>query len=66
MLVWEPPTRLVFTWQINGSWQFDPDPERASEIECLDGQQAIRDAINGGGGWALLLEGFAKTVAEQG
>jgi uncharacterized protein YndB with AHSA1/START domain len=32
--VWEPPTRLVFTWQINGSWQFDPDPERASEIEA--------------------------------
>ena len=87
VLVWEPPTRLVFTWQINGSWQFDPDPERASEIEArftasgpeqsfvdvehryferLDGGQAIRDAITGGGGWALLLDGFAKTVAEQG
>jgi hypothetical protein len=21
------------TWQINGEWQFDPDPARASEIE---------------------------------
>jgi uncharacterized protein YndB with AHSA1/START domain len=87
VLVWEPPHRLVLTWQINGSWRFDPDPEKASEIEArftaagpgecvvevehrhferLDGGQAVNDAINGGGGWALLLDGYAKTVAEQG
>jgi len=23
----------LFTWQINGHWQFDPDPTHASEIE---------------------------------
>ena len=33
VLAWEPPRRLVVTWQINGEWQFDPDPEHASEIE---------------------------------
>ncbi|GAB4055055.1 SRPBCC family protein [Catellatospora paridis] len=33
VLVWEPPHRLVVTWQINGSWQYDPDPAHASEIE---------------------------------
>jgi uncharacterized protein YndB with AHSA1/START domain len=85
--VWEPPSRVVFTWQINGSWQFDPDPDHASEIdvrftatgpaetlveiehrhfERLVGGRTIRDAINGGGGWALLLKGFANTVSEQG
>jgi uncharacterized protein YndB with AHSA1/START domain len=31
--VWEPPHRIVVTWQINGHWQYDPDPARASEIE---------------------------------
>jgi uncharacterized protein YndB with AHSA1/START domain len=33
VLVWEPPHRVVFTWQINEAWQFDPDPEHASEID---------------------------------
>jgi uncharacterized protein YndB with AHSA1/START domain len=33
VLAWEPPHRLVVTWQINGEWQYDPDPARASEIE---------------------------------
>jgi uncharacterized protein YndB with AHSA1/START domain len=85
VLTWEPPHRLVFTWQINGSWQFDPDPEHASEIhvaftadgaettvevehrhfERLVGGEGINGAIRGGGGWAQLLDGFAKTAAEQ-
>jgi uncharacterized protein YndB with AHSA1/START domain len=33
VLAWEPPHRLVVTWQINGQWQYDPDPAHASEIE---------------------------------
>jgi uncharacterized protein YndB with AHSA1/START domain len=33
VLAWEPPHRLVVTWQINGMWQFDPEPANASEIE---------------------------------
>jgi uncharacterized protein YndB with AHSA1/START domain len=33
VLAWEPPHRLVVTWQINGHWQYDPDPAHASEIE---------------------------------
>jgi uncharacterized protein YndB with AHSA1/START domain len=73
--------------QINGSWQFDPDPLRASEIEArfradgdeqrvvevehrhferLDGGRGIRDAIDGRGGWAQLLDGVAAVVAHAG
>jgi uncharacterized protein YndB with AHSA1/START domain len=33
VLAWEPPHRLLVTWQINGEWQYDPDPQHASEIE---------------------------------
>src|SRR5713226_9297284 len=34
VLAWEPPHRLLVTWQVNGSWQYDPDPLHASEIEA--------------------------------
>ena len=27
VLAWEPPDRVLFTWQIGGDWQFDPDPD---------------------------------------
>jgi uncharacterized protein YndB with AHSA1/START domain len=30
---WEPPGRLVFTWQIGPSREPVPDPNRASEVE---------------------------------
>jgi DNA-binding transcriptional ArsR family regulator/uncharacterized protein YndB with AHSA1/START domain len=33
VLVWEPPRRIVVTWQVNPAWVYEPDPTRASEIE---------------------------------
>ena len=33
VIVWEPPHRLVLTWQITGEWRYDPDPAHASELE---------------------------------
>ena len=33
VLVYEPPERLVFTWDISPQWQLESDLDRASEVE---------------------------------
>jgi uncharacterized protein YndB with AHSA1/START domain len=46
VLVWDPPHRLVLAWQINSSWQFEPDLAKSSEVEIrftslMDGQRRV-------------------------
>jgi uncharacterized protein YndB with AHSA1/START domain len=33
VLAYEPPHRIVFSWDINLQWQIETDPERTSEVE---------------------------------
>jgi uncharacterized protein YndB with AHSA1/START domain len=33
VLAYEPPHRVVFSWDISPQWQIETDPERTSEIE---------------------------------
>jgi uncharacterized protein YndB with AHSA1/START domain len=33
VLVYEPPARVCFSWDINLQWQIETDPARASEVE---------------------------------
>jgi uncharacterized protein YndB with AHSA1/START domain len=33
VLVWEPPKRVVTTWQLQADFTYDPDPAKGSEIE---------------------------------
>lgn len=33
ILAFEPPTRVVFSWDIGPTWQIEPDPANASEVE---------------------------------
>jgi uncharacterized protein YndB with AHSA1/START domain len=33
VLVYEPPTRIVFTWDISPQWQIESDQNKTSEVE---------------------------------
>ena len=33
VLAYEPPDRIVFSWDISPRWELEPDPAKASEVE---------------------------------
>jgi uncharacterized protein YndB with AHSA1/START domain len=45
VLAFEPPRRVVFSWDITTQWQIEADPERTSEVEVrftAEGPQRTR------------------------
>jgi uncharacterized protein YndB with AHSA1/START domain len=64
VLTWEPPSRLVLGWQLNGRWEYDPDFLTEVELSFAPAQ---------GGGTLVTLEhrdlerfgADAEKIAEQ-
>ncbi|MFT3725355.1 MAG: SRPBCC family protein [Hyphomonadaceae bacterium] len=49
MTVWDPPKRIVFTWEINGQWKPESNPKFASEVEVrfiAEGPSRTRVELN--------------------
>jgi uncharacterized protein YndB with AHSA1/START domain len=66
VLVYEPPTRVVISWDISPQWQIETDPEKTSEVEVRFIAEAPdrtrvelehRNIDRHGDGWAALREG---------
>ena len=66
VLAFEPPTRIVFTWEISPHWQLETDPSRASEVEVRfipEGAERTRFELEHrhldrhGDGWEGLRDG---------
>ena len=69
VLVYEPPTRILLSWNISPSWQLESDPERESEWEvCFIPETPTRTRVElehrhldrHGEGWEGLREGVGS------
>ncbi|MET0417648.1 MAG: SRPBCC family protein [Actinoplanes sp.] len=68
ILAYDPPTRVVFSWDIGPTWQVEPDPELTSEVEVTfvaetpdrtRVQLEHRHIDRHGPGWESLRDGIA-------
>jgi uncharacterized protein YndB with AHSA1/START domain len=68
VLVWEPPHRVVFSWDISPRWEIVTDPELASEVEVrfvAEGADRTRVELEHrnldrhGPGWESVRDGVA-------
>jgi uncharacterized protein YndB with AHSA1/START domain len=66
VLVYEPPDRVVFSWDIGPRWELEADPEMTSEVEVnfeADGPDRTRVSLEHrhldrhGTGWESLAAG---------
>ena len=69
VLAYEPPERVVFSWDINLRWEIETDPERASEVEVrFIGEGATRTRVElehrgldrHGDGWESMRDAVAS------
>jgi uncharacterized protein YndB with AHSA1/START domain len=65
---YEPPTRVVFSWDISPQWQIETDPDNTSEVEVLfiaETSQRTRVELEHrhldrhGDGWESVRDGIA-------
>ena len=68
VLVYEPPARVVFSWDIGPTWQVETEPENASEVEVrflAEGPDRTRVELEHrnidrhGPGWEAVAEGVS-------
>jgi uncharacterized protein YndB with AHSA1/START domain len=68
ILAFEPPTRVVFSWDISPQWRVETDPERTSEVEVrFVAETPLRTRLElehrhldrHGPGWEAVGEGVA-------
>jgi uncharacterized protein YndB with AHSA1/START domain len=69
ILAYEPPRRLVFSWDITTDWKLETDPERTSEVEVRfapEGESKTRIELEHrnldrhGDGWEGMREGLGS------
>jgi uncharacterized protein YndB with AHSA1/START domain len=68
VLVYEPPQRVVFSWDIGPTWQIESEPDNSSEVEVRFSAEAPdrtrvelehRHLNRHGPGWQAVADGVA-------
>ena len=66
VLAYDPPNRVVFSWDISPQWQIEPDPDKTSEVEVRFRAESPertqvelehRHLSRHGEGWEAIREG---------
>jgi uncharacterized protein YndB with AHSA1/START domain len=65
VLVYEPPGRLVMTWQLNSDFKFDPDLSHASEVEVRFTESGGRTTVDFEHRYIERLGAGADELAKQ-
>jgi uncharacterized protein YndB with AHSA1/START domain len=69
VLAYDPPSRVVFSWDIDPRWQLEPDPARCSEVEVTftaEDPSTTRVVLEHkhldrhGDGWTMLPEAIGR------
>ena len=71
VLAYEPPSRVVFSWDIGAYWQIETDPDKTSEVEVRFTPEGERTRVElehrhldrHGDGWEGMREGVSSPTA---
>jgi uncharacterized protein YndB with AHSA1/START domain len=72
VLAFDPPERLVFSWDITPQWRLETDPDRASEVEVrfvAEGENRTRVVLEHrhldrhGDGWEASVQALASEAS---
>ena len=67
VLAWDPPRHVALSWHLNGQFEYDPDPAKASRVEVTFTQMSdsatevelVHTNLDRHDNWAELRSGIA-------